>query len=947
MKKSWLKNYPQKFQQGGDTSRNKSSATPTPIDYSQTLPKFIPFSEQQKRVMEDAEKNRTNVVKPKPEKRGVISKAGAIARNPMSAIQAMNDRGYVPDYIDMNPDRNIMDNAMDIINPMTYGDATGRLLTAKHLRDTTQNYGTRVFNTLMDLGMVTGLGSEIKEGYFPTAPKPLKANILSKNNTIGDNRLFSSAEDANIKAGEENSYKYTNIDPETGEIIPGSSPIFKWDKENWNPKEKIEYSPELKQEIKERIDNANQAKKDVQDHVNNLKNEHGDNWMYNQKWVKPGESFTTPSGKNIINTTDRSFSTVEFLKEESNLHNANLRKLSIKIEPPKNNGKSFTQLFNDNPLPYLGTPGINQETPSNDTLDNGFIYQQNVPYRDSTATTDSNNDVIPNKLTRKLKTPQRDTTKPPVQPQIIPIQPEKKPDTTYEWLRGNAGHPESYHPILKQEYDSVAVKKKYGGLLGQYQQGGKISTQGYTARTPQEQHEGLNNPNYQTMQFPMQGSNTFRGLDNGQPVRITDSKGKTKILRGNQHTDTFQGDVFEQRLPMAQNGMVVPDYHTTNPLDPRIQSYNDSLDVHNRKNLHSYNQIKLPTDYIQGSSKITNISDKQYKEEIDKQSILKGHPPESDPVMEFDEYNRGTRKPMRASSVRKNEYLRKNPNYPIAAIEETQYTPNFAEPKQRVILDNKYKKQQIADFQPSYNNKTEQYIPQEVTYTPPTYPWYSNQHSIPINASNEEVRKGLYNEDGEPIEPQRKYQNGGWLQQFPKMQVGGNFHQPIAPEDAAIARVLMERNRGKNFVDRAFNNETAPRIQTNKLPGNDNEGKPFSSYDPKQYSTELMGYDSNTIKNANNYPDGSARVYPDIVQRPGEKGLTYLGGDKSYDYADSTGEYITTPTTHIADMLSDKGYKLATGIKYKTGGLIKAQQTKNQPQRKMGGKVSKSWLSQY
>lgn len=128
----------------------------------------------------------------------------------------------------------------------------------------------------------------------------------------------------------------------------------------------------------------------------------------------------------------------------------------------------------------------------------------------------------------------------------------------------------------------------------------------------------------------------------------------------------------------------------------------------------------------------------------------------------------------------------------------------------------------------------------------------------------------------------------------------------LSPEDAAISMVLMNRNRDKNFVQRAYNNDTAPRLQTNKIPG-------YQNVPANMYSTELMSYDIN--------PDGTGRVYPEIVQKPGDKGLTYLGGDKAWDYADSTGQYITTPNAKTADMLSEYGYKKATGVPtYKQGG---------------------------
>ncbi len=117
----------------------------------------------------------------------------------------------------------------------------------------------------------------------------------------------------------------------------------------------------------------------------------------------------------------------------------------------------------------------------------------------------------------------------------------------------------------------------------------------------------------------------------------------------------------------------------------------------------------------------------------------------------------------------------------------------------------------------------------------------------------------------------------------------GGRTRALAPEDAAISKVLMERNRGKNFVDRAYDYQHQPSIQ---IPGQ------------LYRSTHLMSYDTNS--------DGTGRVYPEVVQRNGN--LQHLTGDNAWNYADSTGEYITTPSWKTADMLSNYGYKKATGI---------------------------------
>ena len=160
-----------------------------------------------------------------------------------------------------------------------------------------------------------------------------------------------------------------------------------------------------------------------------------------------------------------------------------------------------------------------------------------------------------------------------------------------------------------------------------------------------------------------------------------------------------------------------------------------------------------------------------------------------------------------------------------------------------------------------------------------------------------------------------------------KYQGGGKW---IDPGDAALIKVLMERNRGKNFVDRAFDYPYTPTLQTNTLPG-------FEQEPESERSSHLMAYDT--------LPTGEGRVYPTIVEIPNQ-GLKYLGnGDDAWDYADRTGEYITTPTWHLADVMSDKGYKLAAGIPtYADGGNVwEIVEDDNYSFQKGGKVVSEIW----
>jgi len=157
----------------------------------------------------------------------------------------------------------------------------------------------------------------------------------------------------------------------------------------------------------------------------------------------------------------------------------------------------------------------------------------------------------------------------------------------------------------------------------------------------------------------------------------------------------------------------------------------------------------------------------------------------------------------------------------------------------------------------------------------------------------------------------------------------------LSPEDAAISKVLMERNRGKNFVDRAF---SAGNIQKGHIDNGTKEDDKYelpslpnssvaaypSIRDPQNmggYQSHRMSYSTGEKYAPGKYA-GPYRVYPDIVQD--KSGRLKNLGRKAEGYAEETGEYIEAPTQHAADALSNYGYKKATGIPtYANGGYMK------------------------
>jgi len=80
--------------------------------------------------------------------------------------------------------------------------------------------------------------------------------------------------------------------------------------------------------------------------------------------------------------------------------------------------------------------------------------------------------------------------------------------------------------------------------LSKGQTGGNMGV----AVTPKAQHTGLNNPLYDELLFPMSGKNLFRGLDNKEPVHLTDASGKTAVLYGPHDVTVTNGTVKETRM---------------------------------------------------------------------------------------------------------------------------------------------------------------------------------------------------------------------------------------------------------------------------------------------------------------------------------------------------------------------------------------------------------------
>ena len=106
---------------------------------------------------------------------------------------------------------------------------------------------------------------------------------------------------------------------------------------------------------------------------------------------------------------------------------------------------------------------------------------------------------------------------------------------------------------------------------------------------------------------------------------------------------------------------------------------------------------------------------------------------------------------------------------------------------------------------------------------------------------------------------------------------------------------VLQTNNNLDFVKRLYNSK-----QSIPTPNN------IGGWEPGQRSTHLMSDDP-----------GSKRVYPEVVNKNGV--LQYMPGDKAWDYADSTKEFIQFPTAAKAEWFANSkdtlsGYKMGTNV---------------------------------
>lgn len=172
-----------KFGDDGNTDKVIYQQSTNEVPTKNYVPPFAPLNKEF--VFQAQNAPAESHIQPSPERKGAISKAATIARNPMTALQYKIQGQPIPDNMEMG-NKNVYDNAIDVINPMTYLDAAGRTVSLKHFRENGFTPDALV-KTGLDAAMMYGVGNEFKVGSKEIA-NPLgnriEANVPVQNRAI-------------------------------------------------------------------------------------------------------------------------------------------------------------------------------------------------------------------------------------------------------------------------------------------------------------------------------------------------------------------------------------------------------------------------------------------------------------------------------------------------------------------------------------------------------------------------------------------------------------------------------------------------------------------------------------------------------------------------------------------------------------------------------------------
>lgn len=181
-----------KAKKGDKLELNRSTQEVPTKQYIPPIPKFETSSSvigtgapwENKPMYINPYAGQQEIVRAAEPKRSAISKAGQVARHPMTAASYIAKGQPVPDYLEYG-EKNAYDNAVDILNPLTYYDAGKRVVTAEHFRNPNTSVGEAIGLTALDAAMAYGVGKGVYNKYSPKSYQRVSASGIRDNEYIG------------------------------------------------------------------------------------------------------------------------------------------------------------------------------------------------------------------------------------------------------------------------------------------------------------------------------------------------------------------------------------------------------------------------------------------------------------------------------------------------------------------------------------------------------------------------------------------------------------------------------------------------------------------------------------------------------------------------------------------------------------------------------------------
>lgn len=237
------------------------------------------------------------------QKRSTTQKVGQIVRHPMTAASYVVQGQPVPDYLEY-ADKNKFDNAIDIINPLTYYDAGKRVLTGEHYRNPENNFLDATLLTGLDAGMVYGVGKGVKNTVLPPrgTAKFAEADFVNQHGAkwySNKPHIYDIDDMGRPIVYDRTSGRFTTGDNPNYNALGKEEAVSAAQKEAIK---KAKFSPEETKRLKEIKDNYNVYKRDLEEWENYKKTL--PEYQHERMQLKPDKQHLSDEAQGVVWTED-------------------------------------------------------------------------------------------------------------------------------------------------------------------------------------------------------------------------------------------------------------------------------------------------------------------------------------------------------------------------------------------------------------------------------------------------------------------------------------------------------------------------------------------------------------------------------------------------------------------------------------------------------------------